>query len=111
MFLLLIQSMCECDSNEQLANDMADFFQGKVEKIGCVLEANRTTIYPEAAMDNDDIDKLSTLKPVTEEELKLLTLKTPSKSCQSDPVLIKINIKTIDLLAIYATSQNYQKEQ
>ena len=88
-------------SNSQ--NDMADFFSGKVQKIRSVFEVNRTTIDQYETLDSDDIDKLSTIKPVTEEELKLLILKTPSKSCQSDPVPTCLLKQCVDQLlpAIY----------
>ena len=72
---------------EQLANRFSAFFQDKVRLIheNLTLKANPNYVPPDESPGTVD-DKLSIFLPATEDEVRRLVNKSPSKPCSLDPV-------------------------
>ena len=81
-------SLPDGGSLEQLANRFSAFFQDKVRLIqeNLTLKADPNYVPPDESPGTVD-DKLSIFLPATEDEMRRLVNKGPSKSCALDPVL------------------------
>lgn len=84
--------MPESNNNEKLANDFADFFIGKIEKIRQAL--NQHQLY--TVNENYDGPLLEEFRPFTEKEVKKLMGSMQTKSCESDPLPTKFIKEHID---------------
>ena len=66
-----------------LANEFSDYFVGKIENI-------RSSFSKHCEMPNDDssvhVTRISEFEPATEEEVRKILMKSPSSSCELDPL-------------------------
>ncbi len=83
------------ESASELAQEFSDYFAGKIEKIRrdlIQLHGNNTDTEDEVKMYTTE---MSFLTPATEEEIKSILLKSPTMSCELDPIptfLLKVCI-------------------
>ena len=83
----------ECDSKEKLANQFTEFFIAKIQTIRDKL--NDLPVYDHK---DSSLLKLSSLEPLTDEEVRQIVKAMPSKSCGLDAVPTSILKKALDLL-------------
>ena len=74
--------MPESESDEQLAEDFADYFMEKIKKIQDSLSS-----YQKYKSNHKSTPTFSAFKPITEEEAAKLIGKMAGKSCELDPLL------------------------
>ena len=95
------KSTCLPDSEDskQLADDMADFFSGKVQRIRDTLEKGRQEVASRPHTANPcSISTFSSFPLVTEEDVKKIVVSLPPKSCSSDPIPTLLLKECIDQL-------------
>ena len=73
--------MPESESDEQLAEDFADYFMEKIKKIWDSLSG-----YQKYKLNHKSTPTFSAFKPITKEEAAKLIGKMASKSCELDPL-------------------------
>ena len=85
--------LSECDSKEKLANQFAEFFIAKIQTI-------RDKLDDLPVYDHKDSSppKLSSLEPLTDEEVRQMFKAIPSKFCDLDAVPLRILKEALDLL-------------
>ena len=96
--------------SKQLADNMAEFFDGKVKKIRDELGASKSV--PQIPVRDDaQTPRLTSFRPISADELRKIILKAPTKSCQLDPLPTSILKTCLDpllptLLKIINTSMS-----
>jgi hypothetical protein len=83
-------------SKEQLANDMADFFNEKVAKIRQSLDEIQSGKYTTET--NESKTFLKVLKPTTEKEVREIIMKSSPTTCALDPIPTHLVKECIDTL-------------
>ena len=78
-----VSCLPEEKDSQKLANDIADYFTGKVTKIWDELLA---TDHSDFTPPPNDIPTLSYLPPISQENLKKVIMSSPTKSCALDPL-------------------------
>jgi hypothetical protein len=73
------------ESAEVMANQFADFFIGKIEKIRDNLYSSQPLDSPRIIEEKRYTTELSEFQPVTSEDLKKIIMKALTKSCSLDP--------------------------
>ena len=73
------------ESAEVMANQFADFFIGKIEKVRDNLYSSQPLDSPRIIEEKRYTTELSEFQPVTSEDLKKIIMKAPTKSCSLDP--------------------------
>jgi hypothetical protein len=84
----------------ELANKFAGFFSEKISKIRANIEAKQTDLPPCPQYLLPSLSHLTSLPLASEEEVKKLIMKSPSKSCALDPIptwLLKSHMDAITL--------------
>ena len=74
-------SMPKHDSNNQLAEEFANYFMDKIKKIRDNLEQ-----YPKYIPSVRKVESFSNFRPMTEDEVSTIIHKMSSKSCELDPI-------------------------
>ena len=77
------------ENNDELSNDIADFFTGKVQKLHDGLVKAQQGI-EDTSHDDRNTPRLTYFPPISADDLKKIILKAPTKSCQLDPIPTKI---------------------
>ena len=80
-------------SEEDLANDFADFFQAKIDKIRQALNGK-----PQYKPTKEDVPYFKSFAPMMEEQVYKVVLSLKNKSCELDP--IPTNILKIMILVL-----------
>ena len=75
----------EASSDEELANQFADYFMNKIKNIRDELDK-----YPEYSLSNMAKGQLNTFTEVTQEQVIHYIKKMLSKGCELDPILTKL---------------------
>jgi len=78
-----------CSSDEHLANKFNDFFIGKSTTIRDNIDDHRSPISDAVVMRADikfEGQPLTKLAPATQDEVRDIIIKTPSKSCELNPL-------------------------
>ena len=88
----------DIDDSEELADKMAEFFTGKVEKIRDELRTIQTEAEESRIDSEEQVPMLTTFPPITADELKEIIMKAATKSCQLDPLPTNITKECIDFL-------------
>ena len=83
----------ECDSKEELANQFANFFIEKIQTIRDKLDD-----LPVYDLKDSSPPKLSSLEPLTNEEVRQIMKEMPAKYCDLDAVPTSILKEALDLL-------------
>ena len=77
-----LNPMPNAGSEEDLAEDFANFFLQKIVSI----RDNLSTITDYASPIKDDVPQLTSFSPMTPSEIKKIIMSMPSKSCELDPL-------------------------
>ena len=77
--------LLKASSDEELANQFADYFMNKIKNIRDELDK-----YPEYSPSNTAKGQLNTFTEVTQEQVINYIKKTPIKGCELDPILTKL---------------------
>ena len=77
------------ENNDELSNDIADFFTVKVQKLHDGLVKAQQGI-EDTSHDDRNTPRLTYFPPISADDLKKIILKAPTKSCQLDPIPTKI---------------------
>ena len=93
-----VSALPDIEDNQQLANSMADFFTGKVQKIREELEAAQQQTITSHVPDSRQEAMFSAFPPISADDLKKIILDAPTKSCQLDPLPTFILKECIDTL-------------
>ena len=104
----VVQHFPPASSNGVLANNLADFFSEKIEKIHRSLTEKQASVGSTPYLDDVSSMELSELSEVTEDSIMAFACKPMSKSCHLDPIpasvlkgcfntLIPITVKIVNL--------------
>ncbi len=96
------QTLPTSDNDTDLAERFLSFFVNKIENI-----RSKLLIYTTAATDTDTVFQgtyLTELRPCTDVEIRAIIMKTPSKSCELDPLPTWLLKKCVDVLLPYITA-------
>ena len=77
----LENSMPKHDSNDQLAEEFANYFMDKIKKIRDNLEQ-----HPKYIPSVREVESFSNFRPMTKDEVSTIICKMASKSCELDPI-------------------------
>jgi len=89
--------LLSCSSDEHLANKFNEFFMRKITTIRDDIDDHKSPITEAVVMRADikfDGQPLTKLAPATQDEVRDIIIKSPSKSCELDPLptyLLKIS--------------------
>ena len=78
-----------CSSDEHLANKFSDFFMRKITTIRDDIDNHKSPISDAVVMSADikfEGQPLTKLAPATQDEVRDIIIKSPSKSCELDPL-------------------------
>lgn len=85
-------------NSEDLANQMADFFDGKVVRLRDELAQIQQVTREGGNHDPRATSSILSFPPISQEELRTIILKAPTKSCQLDALPTKLVKECIDQL-------------
>ena len=88
----------DIDDSKELADKMAEFFTGKVQKIRDGLELLQTESDVSVELENTEVPTLTSFPPISAEDLRKIILKAPTKSCQLHPLPTSVTKEFIDSL-------------
>jgi hypothetical protein len=100
------QPLPKHDSDMELADRFVDFFQDKIEKIRTALATANANepVEKESINCDENLTKLTSFTPMTEEEVRKIIVKSANKSCALDPIPTWLVKDTLDILLPVITS-------
>ena len=88
----------DCSDNTELANSFGTFFEEKISKIRSVFKTNFTPGQGDDIKPGYNPPPLNNFKPLSQDEVKKLISKAPTKSCDLDPCPTFIIKDCMDIL-------------